>query len=90
MTNKYFVIHTVNDVYFNKLLIAFLPFVAAFFHPLGMEDYSIPETSVISKWSGKINTARLNTINTAYCAGVYIIALCFSCKSFCAQHLPLV
>ena len=77
MTNKYFVIHTVNDVYFNKLLMAFLSFVAAFFHPLGMEDYSIPETSVISKWSGKINTARLNTINTAYCAGVYIIAIMF-------------
>lgn len=77
MTNKYFVIHTVNDVYIKKILIAFLSFVAAFFHPLGMEDYSLPETSVISKWSGKINTARLNAINTAYCAGVYIIAIIF-------------
>lgn len=77
MTNKYFVIHTVNDVDFSKLLIAFLSFVAAFFHPLGMGDYSIPETSVISKWSGKINTARLNAINEAYCAGVYIIAILF-------------
>jgi len=67
----------VNDAYFNKLLIAFLSFVAAFFHPLGMEDYSIPEASVMSKWSGKINTARLNAINKAYCAGVYIIASLF-------------
>ena len=77
MTNKYFVIHMVKDVYFKKILIALLSFVAAFFHPLGMEDYSIPETSVISKWSGKINTARLNTINTAYCAGMYMIAIMF-------------
>lgn len=77
MTNKYFVIHTVKDVYFKKISIAFLSFVAAFFHPLGMEDYSIPETSVISKWSGKINTARLNTINTAYCAGMYMITIKF-------------
>ena len=67
----------VKDVYFKKILIALLSFVAAFFHPLGMEDYSIPETSVISKWSGKINTARLNTINTAYCAGMYMIAIMF-------------